>query len=68
MAAVKFGGGARSISELAAEEIKKFTILPEIWEPGSIHLTPTGKLKRKPIAATYADVIEAMYQPVDKPS
>ena len=43
------------------EQIKKFTVLPDVWEPGSPHLTPTGKLKRKPIVATYADVIEAMY-------
>jgi long-chain acyl-CoA synthetase len=60
MAAVKFGGGARTISELAAEEIRKFTILPEIWEPGSPRLAP--ELERKPIAAAYADAIEAMYR------
>ena len=36
------------------EQIKKFTVLPEIWEPGSEQLTPTLKLKRKPIAAQYA--------------
>ena len=45
------------------EQIKKFTIVPDIWEPGSPHLTPTGKLKRKPIAQTYARAIEAMYLP-----
>jgi long-chain acyl-CoA synthetase len=44
------------------EQIKKFTILPEPWEPGSEHLTPTGKLKRKPINTSYADEIEAMYR------
>jgi long-subunit acyl-CoA synthetase (AMP-forming) len=43
------------------EQIKKFTIVADLWEPGGAHLTPTSKLKRKPIAATYADVIEAMY-------
>ncbi|WP_280386301.1 AMP-dependent synthetase/ligase [Nocardia wallacei] len=43
------------------EQVKRFTILDEIWEPGGTHLTPTGKLRRKPIAADYADVIEAMY-------
>ena len=43
------------------EQIKKFTILPETWEPGSEYLTPTNKLKRKPIATRYADVIEQMY-------
>jgi hypothetical protein len=59
--AVKFGGGARSTSELSrVEEIRKFTILPEIWEPGSPRLAP--ELERKPIAAAYADAIEAMYR------
>jgi long-chain acyl-CoA synthetase len=43
------------------EQIKKFTILPNPWEPGSEHLTPTNKLKRKLINASYADEIEAMY-------
>ena len=43
------------------EQIKKFTILEGDWLPGGEELTPTMKLKRKPIAARYADVIEAMY-------
>jgi long-chain acyl-CoA synthetase len=32
------------------------------WAPGGEELTPTMKLKRKPIAAAYADAIEAMYR------
>jgi long-subunit acyl-CoA synthetase (AMP-forming) len=48
--------------ELArAEQIKKFTVLEGDWLPGGEELTPTMKLKRKPIAARYGDVIEAMY-------
>jgi long-subunit acyl-CoA synthetase (AMP-forming) len=43
------------------EQIKKFTILPGDWAPGGEELTPTMKLKRKPISAKYADAIEAMY-------
>jgi len=43
------------------EQIKKFTIVPEDWLPGGEELTPTMKLKRKPIAAKYAAEIEAMY-------
>ncbi|MEI6791743.1 MAG: long-chain fatty acid--CoA ligase [Actinomycetes bacterium] len=43
------------------EQIKKFKVLPEEWEPGGDELTPTMKLKRKPIAAKYADEIEALY-------
>lgn len=43
------------------EQIKRFTVLAEIWEPGSEYLTPTTKLKRKPIAERYRDVIDSMY-------
>jgi long-subunit acyl-CoA synthetase (AMP-forming) len=43
------------------EQIKKFTIVPGDWLPGGDELTPTMKLKRKPIAHKYADAIEAMY-------
>lgn len=43
------------------EQIKRFAIVPDDWQPGGEQLTPTMKLKRKPIAATYADRIEALY-------
>lgn len=43
------------------EQIKKFTIVPGEWEPGGDELTPTVKLKRKPIAEKYATEIEALY-------
>jgi long-chain acyl-CoA synthetase len=43
------------------EGIKKFTILPQDWLPGGDELTPTMKLKRKPVAEKYASQIEAMY-------
>jgi long-chain acyl-CoA synthetase len=45
------------------EQIKKFTILPEEWEPGGDELTPTMKLKRKPIAEKYESQIEELYGP-----
>ena len=43
------------------EQVKRHAILPCDWEPGGDELTPTSKLKRKPIAAKYADEIEALY-------
>jgi long-subunit acyl-CoA synthetase (AMP-forming) len=44
-----------------AEQIKRFHLVPGDWVPGGDELTPTMKLKRKPIAQRYAREIEAMY-------
>jgi long-subunit acyl-CoA synthetase (AMP-forming) len=55
-------GVAKANSKLArVEQIKKHVILKTEWAPGGDELTPTLKLKRKPITEKYADVIEAMY-------
>jgi long-subunit acyl-CoA synthetase (AMP-forming) len=43
------------------EQIKKFEILKTEWEPGGDELTPTMKLKRKPIDEKYGEEIEALY-------
>ncbi len=43
------------------EQIKRFTIVEGEWLPGGDELTPTMKLRRKPIDEKYADAIEAMY-------
>jgi len=43
------------------EQIKKFRIVAGDWLPGGDELTPTMKLKRRPIAEKYADLIESMY-------
>jgi long-subunit acyl-CoA synthetase (AMP-forming) len=43
------------------EQIKRFAVLPVDWSPGADELTPTMKLKRKPIAAKYAAEIDALY-------
>jgi long-chain acyl-CoA synthetase len=49
-------------AELArVEQVKRFTILPGDWVPGGDELTPTMKLKRKPIAEKYSREIEGMY-------
>jgi long-subunit acyl-CoA synthetase (AMP-forming) len=55
-------GVDRANARLArVEQIKKFTIVPGDWLPGGDELTPTIKLKRKPIADKYQREIEAMY-------
>ncbi len=43
------------------EQIKKFKIIPGEWLPGGDELTPTMKLKRKPISEKYEEQIEALY-------
>ena len=61
IAAVQAGIDAANERLARVEQIKKFTIVPGDWLPGGDELTPTIKLKRKPIAQKYADVIDAMY-------
>jgi long-chain acyl-CoA synthetase len=43
------------------EQVKKFHIVEGDWLPSGDELTPTMKLKRKPIAEKYAGAIDAMY-------
>jgi len=43
------------------EQIKKFTVLPDYWLPGGDEMTPTSKLKRRPIARKYAAEIDELY-------
>ncbi len=43
------------------EQIKRYELLREEWLPGGDELTPTMKLKRKPIAEKYSAVIERLY-------
>ena len=43
------------------EQIKRFKVLPCDWPPAGDELTPTMKLKRRPIAEKYAAEIEALY-------
>jgi long-subunit acyl-CoA synthetase (AMP-forming) len=45
------------------EQIKRFRVLPTLWEPGGDEITLTMKLKRKPIMAKYAREIEELYSP-----
>ncbi|MFI5719216.1 AMP-dependent synthetase/ligase [Nocardia sp. NPDC051750] len=43
------------------EQIKRFTIVDTVWEPGGDELTPKMSLKRTPIAEKYAAQITALY-------
>jgi long-chain acyl-CoA synthetase len=43
------------------EGIKRFKLLPTDWQPGGDELTPTMKLKRKPIHEKYGAEIEELY-------
>jgi long-chain acyl-CoA synthetase len=50
------------------EQIKRFHIVDGDWQPGGDELTPTMKLKRRPIAEKYAEEIEALYRAGDAAS
>jgi len=52
---------AANASLSRVEQIKRFAILEAEWPPGGDELTPTMKLKRRPIAAKYAAEIERLY-------
>jgi long-chain acyl-CoA synthetase len=55
-------GVQRANSHLSrVEQIKRFKVLPCDWAPAGDELTPTMKLKRRPIADKYAGEIEALY-------
>jgi long-chain acyl-CoA synthetase len=58
---VQKGVEAANQSLARVEQIKKFKLLPVDWEPGGDELTPTMKLKRKPIAEKYAEEIDELY-------
>jgi long-chain acyl-CoA synthetase len=55
--------GVQAANEKLAkvEQIKKFHLVAGDWLPGGDELTPTMKLKRKPIAEKYSVAIESMY-------
>ncbi|TDV52262.1 AMP-dependent synthetase/ligase [Actinophytocola oryzae] len=43
------------------EQVKRIRLLPSSWEPGGDELTPTMKLRRKPIAEKYAHEIDSLF-------
>ena len=61
VAAIQAGVDEANAKLSRVEQIKKFTVLPTDWAPGGDELTPTMKLKRKPIAEKYSAEIEELY-------
>ena len=61
LAAIQAGVDEANAKMSRVEQIKKFKVLPTEWQPGGDELTPTMKLKRKPISEKYADEIEELY-------
>jgi long-chain acyl-CoA synthetase len=61
LAAIQQGVDEANAKMSRVEQIKKFKVLPTEWLPGGDELTPTMKLKRKPISAKYESEIEALY-------
>jgi long-chain acyl-CoA synthetase len=60
-AAVQEGVDAANAKLSRVEQVKRFEIVAGDWLPGGDELTPTMKLKRKPIDQKYAAAIEALY-------
>jgi long-subunit acyl-CoA synthetase (AMP-forming) len=60
-AAVQEGVDRANATLAKVEQIKKFVIVEGDWLAGGDELTPTMKLKRKPIGEKYADSIDALY-------
>jgi long-chain acyl-CoA synthetase len=61
LAEVERGVEAANEQLARVEQIKKYRLLDEEWLPGGDELTPTMKLKRKPINEKYSKEIEALY-------
>src|SRR3954470_15789090 len=62
IAAVQAGVDAANRALSSPESIKRFTLIEGDWLPGGDELTPTMKLKRRPVEQKYAASIEAMYE------
>jgi long-subunit acyl-CoA synthetase (AMP-forming) len=60
-AAVEAGMAKANARLSRVEQIKRYALLPQEWLPAGDELTPTMKLRRKPIAAKYAEQIAALY-------
>jgi long-subunit acyl-CoA synthetase (AMP-forming) len=61
LAKISAGVAAGNENLSRVEQIKRFRVLPTLWEPGGDEITLTMKLKRRPIAAKYVAEIEELY-------
>jgi long-chain acyl-CoA synthetase len=61
LAKISAGVAAGNEKLSRVEQIKRFRVLPHLWEPGGDEITLTMKLKRRPIATKYAAEIEELY-------
>ncbi|MET9486928.1 long-chain fatty acid--CoA ligase [Nocardia sp. NPDC006630] len=61
IAEVKAAVAAANTKLARVEQIKRFILIDQGWEPGGDELTPTLKLKRNPITSKYAAEIAALY-------
>ena len=59
--AMQAGIDAANAKLSRVEQVRAFTVVPEYWQPGSDVLTPTMKVRRKPVNDRYAAQIAAMY-------
>ncbi|MGA0110459.1 MAG: AMP-dependent synthetase/ligase, partial [Schleiferiaceae bacterium] len=44
------------------EKVKRFALTPDVWSIPAGHVTPTLKLRRKPILQMYAGLYEGLYE------
>lgn len=68
IARIAAGVAAGNAKLSRVEQIKRFRVLPTLWEPGGDEVTLTMKLKRRPIAAKYAAEIDELYAPEPGPT
>ncbi|BBX96137.1 fatty acid--CoA ligase FadD11 [Mycobacterium lacus] len=61
IAQIAAGVAAGNAKLSRVEQIKRFRVLPTLWEPGGDEITLTMKLKRRPIATKYSAEIEELY-------
>jgi long-subunit acyl-CoA synthetase (AMP-forming) len=61
LAQISAGVAAGNAKLSRVEQIKRFRVLPALWEPGGDEITLTMKLKRRPIMAKFAAEIDELY-------